>query len=712
MKNLSLTYIIALTIIAVVIGFSQLLVQRSISTVTYDSRTINISGRQTMLSQKITKAALAIETAEDEDEYNFWQQQLKESSKLWEASHNALQYGNDAMKLDNVNNSEKTFLLFLELEPHYSTIRSAVKKILTIPYQINQSENSVHPLVDRILGNEDDYLRLMNEITFDYDDESSQRLANLSKTEYVLLAIALILLITEALLIFRPAIKRIKDYTRQLIKKEKSLQQSLNQTKIEKAKVDYLNTQAKTVFQNVNQGIFLLDDQYTVSELHSKALENILMEKNIGGTNFVHLLRPRLVQRDLEALEMFIKHLYNPDIEEEVLHQLNPVAQVEIFSNYSGENIESRFLKFSFSRIGTNERIYNILVTVDDETQSVKLQRQIQESEERNKRESEQLLSILRVDPFVLKDFLESTDSALQNISQQYENNTSKDLKPLLNFTFSTIHNLKGNALLIDLELMADKFHQIEETIEGLQTKKELVGNDFLRILYEMDEIMKIVINMNKMLEKIVEVNRKMEAAKSPVNSNDMLISSLEKGIAKLCKSTGKEVSLDFQENEVIIPELYKVTIKDILIQLIRNSFAHGLESRQERLEMGKDTTGQISISLSEEKDKKLEIHYQDDGRGLNLDRIFSKALELNLLLPDQFKSLSDIEKANLIFMDGFSTAESVDQNAGRGQGMSFVKSTIEKHGGEHVITSTKANQFKLSITLPLVNQQKLEQVI
>jgi hypothetical protein len=126
MRNLTVTYILALTIIAVVVIISQYLVQQSIDNSRYDSRTINISGRQSMLSQKITKAALAMETAQSKEEFQSAKAELSEAGELWEVSHNALQYGSESMQLDNVNNSEKTFLLFLDLEPHYQAIKNSI----------------------------------------------------------------------------------------------------------------------------------------------------------------------------------------------------------------------------------------------------------------------------------------------------------------------------------------------------------------------------------------------------------------------------------------------------------------------------------------------------------------------------------------------------------------------------------------------------------
>jgi len=710
MKNLSKTYILALSIIALVITASQYLVQRSIATNSYDSRTINISGRQSMLSQRISKAALALEKAENEDEFLYRKNELQDAADLWERSHNALQYGSDEMQLDDVNNSEQTFLYFLDLEPHYISIKEAIQNISDFDYE-DKGSRAFRSSIDKIMSSEDDYLRLMTNITFDYDNESAERLNKLAITEYILYGIALFLLFIEAMLIFRPAIKRINDYTQKLIKQEESIKKALQETQKEKAKVEYLNNQAETVFTNVDQGIFLMDERYNISDLHSNALEEIFEKKDLSGTNFISLLRPRLVQRDQEALEMFVKHLFNMKIEEDVLEDLNPVEQVQIFSDNQGEaSIQSRYIRIRFSRIRDKEKIYSILVTVTDETAEVLMKKEIEETQERNKREAEQLLSILKVEPLVLKEFLDNTKATLNNISLKYENDKSQDFRELINFTFNTIHNLKGNALLIDLQLLADKFHDIETTITELKDKQEIVGNNFLKILYEISEVTSIVNNMQRMFVRIAEVNKTV-SEDGRVSSNQLFVNSLEKGLRRMNDETGKDVKLEFDDNGVPIPERFKLSVKDISIQLIRNSLAHGIETADERKKVGKTASSTISFNVNEDKDN-LYLTYQDDGRGLDFDRIGNKALENRIVTEEELSTMSDDDKALLIFSDGFSTAKVVDQYSGRGQGMSLIKQIVEKYNGKFAVSTKKGKQFKINITLPLETQPQLTEAL
>jgi two-component sensor histidine kinase len=708
MKNLTLSYIAALSVIALVIIASQVLVQRSIATSIYDARTINISGRQSMLSQLIAKAVLAMDRAESKEEYVKRQAELDEATREWERAHNALQYGDELMELDNVTNSEETLLYFLELEPKYVKIRAAIEKLINIDFEDANRDELVAEQTDIILKNEGDFLELMNEITLDYDREATQRISSLSRTEYILLAIALLLLLAEALYIFRPVINRINEYTQKLLRQEKSLKKALFLQKEEKAKVEYLNKQAESVFQTVQQGLFLLNEKFVISELYSTATEGIIDEAKLGGSNFLQVMQTKLVKRDQDALEMFVKHLFNPDIQEDILSQLNPLEQVQIFTNKSGGSIDSKHISVSFSRIRDAKKIFAVLVTITDETEAVIMQQKINETEQKNKKESEQLLSILRVDPLALKDFLDSTQASLKEISDRYESDKGKtDPKDLIRYTFNIIHNLKGNAGLIDLELIANKLHEIEDIITDLRHKEDLVGNDFLKILYEINELSTTIINMQRMLVRIADVNKKIAKGEMQTTSNQSLSASLDKGLKKLSDEIGKPAELEFNDNGITIPERYKVSLKDVAIQLFRNSLVHGIEDPAERREKGKPETARIGLEI-QKSDEEIIITYQDDGQGLDENKIRQKAINESIMSEEEAAKLDQKGIAEIIFNDGLSTAKQIDHHAGRGQGMSLIRDLIKKHDGRYELSYQTGKHFKLDFALPLEKEPSL----
>ncbi len=138
--------------------------------------------------------------------------------------------------------------------------------------------------------------------------------------------------------------------------------------------------------------------------------------------------------------------------------------------------------------------------------------------------------------------------------------------------------------------------------------------------------------------------------------------------------------------------------IIDPLTHLVRNSIDHGIELPEVRIAAGKEATGRLTLS-AEHRGGHVVIEVQDDGGGLNRDRILAKARQQGLSVNDH---LTDGEVWQLIFAPGFSTAETVTDVSGRGVGMDVVKRNITALGGQVEIRSQAAQGTTVSIALPL----------
>jgi len=397
---------------------------------------------------------------------------------------------------------------------------------------------------------------------------------------------------------------------------------------------------------------------------------------------------------------MFMRHLFNEDMDEDVVNQLNPIEQVKIYSETDGI-VTTKYIRVNFTRIWRRDRIANIMVTVSDETESVLLQKHLEDAEKKKKQETEQVLSILKIDPSLIRGFLYNAKRTLTGISERYEANKDRDLKALLDFTFETIHNLKGNAVVIGLDIMSEKFHEVEEAIESLKLK-EVTGKDFLTILYEIDDADKMIDEMSSMLRKVADIYRKYPSG-GHVVSNIMLIDNLERSVKLLSDKMDKPVDFFFKnESNLVLPNEHIDAFRDIMIQLIRNSVKHGIEDRETRTSLGKLIRGTISIELDQPKDQRFEICYMDDGRGLDVIRVKQRAVQSGILTEFEAEKLTHDQVINLIYEKGFSTATEVDENAGRGRGMNLVKTLIEEMNGTFTTTFEEGKYFKLIINLPI----------
>jgi len=198
-------YIVALSLIALLTIFSQVVVQSLLSDQEYDSRVINIAGRQRMLSQKIVKTSFYVANADSPESAGIYRQQLAEILTLWERSHQGLLRGDADLGLPGRNSDDVTSL-FKRIEAHHQAIVTATKHLLAASVR----GESIDLDIQQIRGNEAQYLQGMNEIVFSYDQEAKHKVAVARWLELGLMALTLLVLALEARFIFAPVTRRIR----------------------------------------------------------------------------------------------------------------------------------------------------------------------------------------------------------------------------------------------------------------------------------------------------------------------------------------------------------------------------------------------------------------------------------------------------------------------------------------------------------------------
>ncbi|HTJ48241.1 MAG TPA: chemotaxis protein CheA, partial [Cyclobacteriaceae bacterium] len=161
-----------------------------------------------------------------------------------------------------------------------------------------------------------------------------------------------------------------------------------------------------------------------------------------------------------------------------------------------------------------------------------------------------------------------------------------------------------------------------------------------------------------------------------------------------------KNVTLKLEGADTEIDRNVLQVISDSLIHLIRNCVGHGIESPAERLKAGKPEAGVVTLSARNETDAVL-IEISDDGKGLNYDRIKSKAITKNLITAEDAEKLSKEDLSMLIFEAGFSTMDEVTAISGRGVGMDVVKKTLDSIGGTIRVASQEGQGTVIQLTLP-----------
>jgi two-component system, chemotaxis family, sensor kinase CheA len=169
--------------------------------------------------------------------------------------------------------------------------------------------------------------------------------------------------------------------------------------------------------------------------------------------------------------------------------------------------------------------------------------------------------------------------------------------------------------------------------------------------------------------------------------------------VRDLGKKSDKLVELVMSGEETEIDRNMVDSFYEPLVHMVRNAIDHGIEPPAKRRETGKPKMGKISLKAYQ-KGGNVIIEIEDDGQGLNREKILKRATEKGLVSADQ--SLTDHEIHNLIFLPGFSTAEKVTDVSGRGVGMDVVKRAIEKLKGKVEIFSTEGKGSRFLIRAPL----------
>jgi len=205
---------------------------------------------------------------------------------------------------------------------------------------------------------------------------------------------------------------------------------------------------------------------------------------------------------------------------------------------------------------------------------------------------------------------------------------------------------------------------------------------DVFAIVTELEKIMREKEKYQRAIDKI----NAYKSSSSEVNTETSLADFFTRACSEISKNLNKQVDLvtsisKFSENHLS-------TIKEIIVQLMRNSIFHGIQD-----------SGTIKISIAEENNN-ISVDFSDDGKGLDFDKIGQKALKLNLLKEEDLTNRQKLY--NVLFSAGFSTSDSVDENAGRGVGLNLVGERLRQINGSIKIFSQANRGTRFNFGIPV----------
>jgi chemosensory pili system protein ChpA (sensor histidine kinase/response regulator) len=179
------------------------------------------------------------------------------------------------------------------------------------------------------------------------------------------------------------------------------------------------------------------------------------------------------------------------------------------------------------------------------------------------------------------------------------------------------------------------------------------------------------------------------------------LYSRLSRAVRDAAASAGKHVELDLTGSETELDNSIIQQISDPLVHLVRNSVAHGIEHVDVRRAAGKSEAGKVSLRAYH-RGNHIYIEVEDDGGGIDYDRVKQSAIERGLVSPETADRLTDRDFREMLFHPGFSTAPAKTELAGRGVGLDVVRANLNMLNGEIDIQSTRGQGTKFTLKVPL----------
>ena len=459
------------------------------------------------------------------------------------------------------------------------------------------------------------------------------------------------------------------------------------------------------ILQAVEEGLFLLykaRENYIIGAGHSDALSTIFEQKELRSKNFLNAIATFLEPAIIDKTRLFLELMFDAKKQQAVLLKLNPLGTVQAVFPDSGS---TKHLRFRFDRVldqgkpGSAAVVDHLMVTVSDISHEVALRQKLERTEEQNRRHMELLLAILQSEPATLSEFLNDLNLDLEQANQLLSEDDSTDTagrRNMLVDVYRVVHSIKGNSSLLNFQSLTGLAHQIETQVDTLISGGEIEASQLPAISARLDELAQLSEELRSWLDKIAT----FQTAISGQKKMDFLLLSLKSSLEKAAFSQKKEIlfeTKDFQP-EAIAPAVRK-SVKDILLQLVRNSAIHGIETPEDRKAAGKTPEGHV-VLRSEIRDGRLVVTLEDDGRGIDVERVAQQMLQQKRVTPDALAAMSESDRLRLIFAVGVSTHQGVSEFAGRGMGMSIVSENIRQIGAEIAVESVKGRLTRFVISM------------
>ncbi|MFT5421944.1 MAG: two-component system chemotaxis sensor kinase CheA [Candidatus Endobugula sp.] len=663
-----------------------------------DAASINLSGRQRMLSQRMTKSLLDLDYSYiKEEERNKAIKELDFSRNLFDETLTAFDLGglatgaggnpiilnraDDKKSRTAVNDGKNIWVNYREkIDAVLVSANNSVSSSDTF-----LQKQAIEAAIAYGRSNNLSLLKLMNDLTVSLEQVAASKAERLRLIQTAGIFMALI---NFFFIMFH--------FIRQLREGDHIVERARKET------ADILST--------VNEGLFLVHKDFTVGMQRSDKLSEILTIDPFESIHFEKLLKDIVSEKDSEAAHGFLRLLFNPKIKEKLIIDLNPLDKIQVNIDDNTGAYKTKYLRFDFKRVLHEGEIIDVLVTVNDITQNILLEKALSEAKEKNEKQIGMLTSILHANPSLLKSFLKNSYRCFSNVNKLLKRTgkSQADFHSKINAIFIEIHNFKGEASALEISEFVDLAHDFENYLDTMRKATIIRGQDFLSLTILLDKLISYAQAITGLVEKLA-VFSYLSGAPAPSSPTSHSWNHLHNLVNDLSQHYHKNVNLIASGlNEMSIPDDMKDAINSICIQFLRNAVVHGIETPDERKLLQKNSEGRIDIRASLTPKGSLELMIKDDGAGFNYEKIRRTALRSGKWSEVELDRWDNKKLLSLIFTPGFSTADHTDAFAGRGVGMDVVLKKIKQYRGK-INLHSRRNQFsRFVVTFPLFSEQQV----
>lgn len=621
---------------------------------------INLAGRQRMLSQRMTKDLLEMQTAAPGGTiYDKARRELVATTAMFDTTLEAFYRGGAV-----TDTNGRPAVLTREADPEarhlLETARGIwlpLKRAIGDASRDNPAAGALNTAAGLLIAHNLELLKLMNGLTTRLAALAQDKASHLRAIQTGGIVLALL---NFAFILFH--------FIRKLRRSD--------------AEAETARRETTEILDTVNEGFFLLDRDMRIGSQYSRALSEIIRKPLSGEEDFIHLFEDIADAETLGVAREYLGLLFEDRIRERLTTDLNPLERVEVHFPREDGAFETRYLSLAFTRVYVDGAISHVLGSLSDITEQVRLEKEVELANKRSQEEVELLVGLLKGDAAQTAEFMQKTEQGLLSVNALLKGSqdTAGHAQTVENI-FPVIHAIKGDAFAIGIDAFGNMAHEVEKALMPLRGARNIAGTQFLPVTVLLNEMLARIRLVRGLLDRVTDIQRSI--GQPATATAERWTRELTGFAARVADDLGRQVALEVSLpalDDLPAPALQK--LRDMCIQLVRNAVAHGIEPPEERIASGKPATGKVRLKLDRYPTGELHLSCRDDGRGISPARIRASLLRSGRYSAEQLDELSDKQIVMKIFESGFSTNDAPDAHSGHGAGMDVIKQLAMALGG------------------------------